>query len=701
MQLNQLLGRAVRAVTGILVVLGSTGVATAAGDITYTNLADDPGAGLDYERGKSASFAVIEALRQQSLQEPINPDIFPFTPHNSQGQPGVAIFDFDRDGDLDIYVTNGPGVPNNLYSNQMIETGMVSFVDVGLAAAVDATDQDGMGVCYGDIDNDGYHDLLVLGRDEPNRLFKNLGNGTFSELANSGLEVGSLASSSCAMGDIDNDGLLDIFVGNAWNQDTLVGCVIEPFADNQHNQLYLNQGNGTFSDVSASSGIMDLGGLPPENAGSATITWAVVMVDIDFDGDIDIIQGDDQCALAEERFGGVDRGYVHVLLNDGTGNFSDIPIILNDQASSSWMGLAVGDLNCDGNLDLFGSNFGDYGDEIAAPFPYTLGDQTTRWLLGNGDGTFTDPAVGNIASVFGWGTGIFDHDNDGDQDVVYHGGIDLNFFMLTDNPGVLLDNQNCSASFEVDIDIFPADHIRRNVQGVATGDLDGNGFVDVVAASSFDTPPSLPIVLSPSEYPNTLYGPIFDPIAGAAFSFDPTPDGFVWNGVDLLPGSLSVEMNNGNDNNWAQATPMGTVGITSLGQVNRDGIGAVFEFTPRQFVPGQGLVEGHTVLVPILGGSSFASQNSLDAIFGLGSAKRGVLDVIWPNGVRNRLYNVKKFEKIVVPEIPCSFDAGWNSFLDYAYCVTTSLGELKDAGVLTPPQKARFLSSAIIAFFDQ
>ena len=107
----------------------------------------------------------------------------PLAPIKSRGAPGVALLDYDRDGDLDIYVTNGPGTPNSLYRNLVSERGEVRFKDVAERAGVDATDQDGTGTCFGDIDNDGDHDLLVLGYNEPHRLFENRGNGRFRDIS--------------------------------------------------------------------------------------------------------------------------------------------------------------------------------------------------------------------------------------------------------------------------------------------------------------------------------------------------------------------------------------------------------------------------------------------------------------------------------------------------------------------------------------
>jgi hypothetical protein len=128
------------------------------GGVTYKDIAADGGAGITYQRTKSANDAQLEAIKKNGP--------FDFTkitnrtsiPVKSRGAPGTALLDFDKDGDLDIYVTNGPGTPNSLYSNQLKEKGVVEFEDVGIVAGVDATDQDSTGVCFGDIDNDGDED---------------------------------------------------------------------------------------------------------------------------------------------------------------------------------------------------------------------------------------------------------------------------------------------------------------------------------------------------------------------------------------------------------------------------------------------------------------------------------------------------------------------------------------------------------------
>src|SRR5262249_30784086 len=167
-----------------------------------------------------------------------------------------------------------------------------------------------------------------------------------------------------------------------------------------------------FSDVSDTSGIRDLAGIPP---GAATISWAVAMVDYNLDGKIDIIHADDQGGIPPARFRGIDRGFIHLLQNDGTGHFTDAsgPAgFLNHPGQ--WMGLTFGDFNSDGRMDLFATNFGDYALPALVPLPYHQGDASSQWFLGQADGTFIDPGLGALqADPFGWGTSALDYDNNG------------------------------------------------------------------------------------------------------------------------------------------------------------------------------------------------------------------------------------------------------------------------------------------------
>jgi hypothetical protein len=135
--------------------------------------------------------------------------------------------------------------------------------------------------------------------------------------------------------------------------------------------------------------------------------------------------------------------------------------------------------------------------------------------------------------------------------------------------------------------------------------------------------------------------------------------------------------------------PRGSFGVIPGGRVNRDGIGAVVMFTPE---------DGKEVMRPIIAGASFASQDSLTADFGLGKADEGTVEILWPGGVRNRLYHVHSHERLVFPEIPVSFDAPGMGLEEYRLRVQQSLQDLVRAGSLSPEQYGRFLSSALRAF---
>lgn len=668
-------------------VLHATAAEAAGGPITYLDIAADDGAGITYRRTPSASEAIFDAIKLQPL---FTFDDLLVTPLKGRGAPGVAIFDFDRDGDLDLYVTNGPGSANSLYANQLNESGSLTFVDLAAAAGVAATDQDSTGVCFGDIDNDGDHDLLVLGNQQANRLFENLGNGSFDEITGpSGVGLAVATSTSCSMGDIDGDGLLDIAVGNTLEMFQQFGIFVEPFALNQPNQLLRNLGGNSFEDVSASSGFLALD-LPVAPPAAASISWAMAMVDIDLDGDIDIIHGDDQAAFPIAALGGIDRGYMQLHINDGTGHFTPVSQARGLGKAGPWMGLSFGDFDSNGELDLFGSNFGNHGIvAFAGPQDFNIVNDDSRWFLQQADGSFADGSAGGpLHTPFGWGTSAFDYDNDGDTDIVFHGGLDAGPFVTT-NPGAILANDG-AGHFSRDAVALAGstDHVRRTVQGVAAGDLDNDGFVDIVSVSGEDINPATPLAPAPD------LGGAFQTDAFILFTFlpiDPVAFIFQYAGNVLDNGTLSVERSSGNRNRWLEVEVKGSIGLTADGRVNRDGIGAVVRVTPRHGAP---------VLLPVLGGSSYASQDSLRQTAGLGRASKATVEVLWPGGVRNRLHDVKKGERLLFPEIPCSIetDAAFGSYLG---CVIENLVDLHAEGVIDHHQAVRFFASAVRAFFEE
>lgn len=657
------------------------------GGVTFTDIADGNGAGISYRRTPSADKAIFDQIKQQPLYT--FPDLLA-TPIKPHGAPGVAVLDYDGDGDLDLYVTNGPGTPNSLYSNQLRETGTVTFVDVAVAAGVDATGQRSSGTCFGDIDNDGDPDLVVLGNGEPNRLFENLGNGTFADIsAASQVATGSAGSVSCSLGDVDGDGLLDLAVGNVFQMIRGVAIFGEPFALNEPNQLLLNQGGNVFADVSGSSGILDLD-LPAAPPGAATITWAIALVDLDLDGDADLIHADDQGGIPCTNEGGVDRSYLQFLLNDGTGHFTPVSLDRGLGKCGGWMGLSFGDFDGNGLLDFFGSNFGNYaGLAFFGSVPTTTLD--SHWWLQQPDGSFEDPTLDPDfdATPFGWGTSAFDYDNDGDTDILFHGGLDVGAFLAT-APAALLENDG-AAGFERDVVAFAGstDHVQRVVHGMAVGDLDQDGFDDVVSVANQLLPVGT-LFAAPPQGTSPFNADAF--IVQSFEPVDPANFVFRWTGLVLADGTLSVELNSGdNGNRSLQVHVQGSVGLVAGGQVNRDGIGAVVQVEP----PGDA-----AVLLPVVGGSSYASQDALTKTAGLGRKSQATVEVLWPGGVRNRLYHVRAGERLLFPEIPCSFDDPDVRARDYLECVIESLIQLRQAGVLSTPQALRFGLSAWRAFHE-
>jgi enediyne biosynthesis protein E4 len=672
-------GVRVIAVTGALVC-----AMPALAGVTFHNIAAGGGAGLTYGRTPSARKATLDAIQADGILNLLAGE-YEMLPVKNYGGPGIAVLDYDKDGDLDIYVTNGPGTPNSLFQNRLKETGHLSFQDVAQSAGAALTSQDSNGVCFGDIENDGDLDLYVTGY-KGNRLLKNNGNGTFSDItASSGTGGQTTTSVSCAMGDINGDGLLDVLVANTFDfgNNLAYAGTLSYF---QYNQLLVNQGNRVFADQTAASGLNNPLGIP--QAGATLATWAVSLIDIDMDGDLDAMVANDD----HGNYSGIDAGFIRLFRNDGTGHFTDETVPAGLNRVGEWHGIAFGDLNCDGQLDIFGTNIGDY---IFNPGFFLPGAHASRWLLGASGGTFTDPGVGDLVTApTGWGAAMADYDNDGDSDIIYNGGYEFSIYWDESNPGVVLNNQGCSASFTWDsAALAGTNHLDRNVEGLATGDFNNDGFVDVVTVSSFDVDPGQFRV----PLPSAPVGSIFDPTATMYFISTPgVPDFFLfeWQGFTRSNGSLVVEINSGNGNRWAAFDLVGTRGLVddpfATGQVNRDGIGAFVRFTPQG---------GQPTLTPVLGGSSYASQNSLTVEAGMGNAASGTVEVIWPGGVKNRLYDVLPSERLTLPEIPCSFDAAVSRH-EYEKCVKESLKDLRHPHVdlLTHQEADRLEDSALRAY---
>ena len=389
---------------------------------------------------------------------------------------GAAIFDFDGDGSNDIFIANGPPRRSQLYKND----GAGHFTEVGAAAGLTRTGW-AQAVCAGDIDNDGHTDLFITYYGH-NTLYRNLGNGKFQDVtARAGLPVtGHRWGSGCALIDYDRDGRLDIFVANYVNLPAAVPkpgsspncdwkgmpvwCGPHGLPPARH-ALYHNNGDGTFTDVSAQAGILAPGGCYGLGA---------VTADFDNDGWPDLYVACDQTPSMLYR-------------NRHDGTFEEradaAGVAYNaDGQLQAGMGIAVADYDGNGFLDIAKTNFS--------------GDRPS--LYRNQDGSFFED-VSLLAGLgrnqlLGWGIAFLDVDEDGWPDLVLANGhvypeIDRSPLGETYRQKTLLYRNLGNGKFEDITDrAGPAFAPRRPSRGLAIGDLDGDGRPEIVIVNMNDKP---------------------------------------------------------------------------------------------------------------------------------------------------------------------------------------------------------------------
>jgi hypothetical protein len=498
-----------------------------------------------------------------------SPDKYMFETFGS----GVAWIDFDNDGFVDLYFVNGaPGSANALYRNN----GDGTFKDVTQGSGTEASDNRAYktGVAVGDYDNDGRLDLYITAFG-PNRLLRNLGNGKFADVTTAAGVAGGANEWSTSTGflDYDRDGDLDLYVANYvdFRMDENPWCgTRQPgyrmycnptIFDGTPDRLFRNNGDGTFSDVSKQAGIAN-----PAGKG-----LGVVFCDFDRDADVDIYVANDLV-----------RNFLY--RNNGDGTFQDVAYAagvgfdINGKPQAG-MGVDCGDVDGNGFPELFVTNFSE---------------ELNTLYENRGDGLFEDVSqkagLGSGFLPLGFGTKMFDVDNDGDLDIYVTNGhvidnIKLYQSKLTYEQADLL-YENVGGRFkDVSAGSGPALRAPRVGRGLAVADFDNDGKLDVAITS----------------------------LGRKAVLLR-----------NVAPGA----------GNWLEIRAEGAKG-------NRFGLGT----TVRVQTPGRLQVR------EINNAASYLSSNDTRLHVGLGDAAAAQqLDILWPSGQRQTLTDVKANQVLTVKE---------------------------------------------------
>ena len=492
---------------------------------------------------------------------------------------GVAVFDFNKDGRPDIFFANGANIEtlkkdDRKYSNRLFRNdGNGVFTDVTEKAGLSGTGYDD-GVAVGDYDNDGYPDLFVAGVHR-NTLYHNNRDGTFTDVtAKAGLDrpdpqYGPLWAIAAVWVDVDNDGLLDLFIVNylQWDFATEPLCTYRDVSDycapsfykGLPSQLFRNQGDGTFKDVSAEWGIRS-------HVGKG---MGVGMADYDLDGRPDLFVTND--------------GYYNFLFHNTGGKFEEVGLpagvaLTEDGNFVSGMGLDFRDLDNDGFPDIA---FAALNNQTFPVFRNERGKEFRETTAANG---MRDASLMRS----GFGIAIYDFDNDGWKDIFVSGGHVLSLMTLgasVDQHDVVFRNPGREGKWKAAIEEagLEADAPARH-RGCAFGDFDGDGRIDAV--------------------------------------------------VTAIGRDAKIWMNRSPAGHWLDIALEGT-------RSNRDGIGARIQVTTKTSTQ-------YNHMTTSVG---YASSSDGPVHFGLGAdTKATLVQIIWPSGVVQKLTDVEGDRVVQVKE---------------------------------------------------
>jgi len=555
---------------------------------------------------------------------------------------GVAVFDYDNDGFEDIYMTGGLEL-DKLYKNN----GNGTFTDVLLTAGLfNLAFELTSGVVTGDIDNDGDRDLFVTSYVPAvgNFLYLNNGNGTFTEITSSAGITHQAWSLAASMGDYNLDGYLDIYVGNyvetpggLYDGDSLVGFSHDCFA----NFLYLNNGDNTFTEVGDLVSVADTG-----------CALATTFTDFDMDRDMDIYIANDfgEWIVPNQMYQN----------NAPTNSFDNVSTWTSLDIGLFGMGIAAGDYDEDGDWDYYISNLGDNA-LLERRECNTFADVAAERGVLNG-------FIGN-ERVTGWGTSFLDYDNDTDLDLcVVNGFIQAASFIKTVrfDPNKLYENDG-SGNF-TDVSTVAGVDDDRIGRGLATLDYDNDGDLDFLV-SNVDS-----------------------------------------NNFNLSNAYLTLYRNNNTSGNWLKVKLQGV-------NANRDALGAQVRV----------VAGGRSFMREVdSGGGSHQCQHSSILHFGLGTYTFvDSVIVSWPGGCEqvmtlqpvNQLLNITENTSItcgaVSADIPCGRDVyepnnTWQDAQDLPIIGTLGNAQICDEGdvdwynvvVHADKPHVRFLLTNFPADFD-